>query len=82
MPLYLISYVLRKDRDYSKLIEELTEIGSVRILDSVWRFKRANTNANELLDHFSKLIDSDDRLFVCQFSDNASLRTLDNSNNS
>lgn len=64
MALYLLSYDLRKQRDYEKLWDELKTFNAVRVLESDWCFKRINTTAAGLRDHFKSFIDADDGLFV------------------
>lgn len=54
MALYFLSYDLRKSRDYQKLYDELESFDAVRILESHWCFKRINTSAKGLKDHFTQ----------------------------
>lgn len=68
MALYVLSYDLRNRRDYQKMYDELARFNAMKVLESVWCFKRFNTNAGELRDHFSSFIDSDDRLFVAEIT--------------
>jgi hypothetical protein len=69
MALYLLSYDLRKDRDYQTLYDELDQFKAVRVLESCWCFKRFNTNAEGLRDYFKKFIDKDDGLWVSQIAE-------------
>jgi len=80
MALYTLSYDLRNQRNYQALYDELVEFDAVRILESHWCFKRANTSVSSLRDHFGKLIDSDDGLFVAEVSNWASRKTDGNPN--
>lgn len=66
MALYFLSYDLRNQRDYQSLYDELEEFKAVRILESLWCFKRINTTAGKLRDYFKKFIDSDDGLSVSE----------------
>jgi hypothetical protein len=66
MALYFLSYDLRKSRDYQRLYNELERFNAVRILESQWCFKRINTSAAGLRDHFKGFIDSDDGLSVAE----------------
>jgi hypothetical protein len=68
MALYFLTYDLRKSRNYQKLYDELDDFGAVRILESTWCFKRINTDASGLRDHFKGYIDSDDGLAVSEVS--------------
>jgi len=69
MALYLVSYDLRKQRDYQTLWDELRDFDAVRILESDWCFRRFNTTAVGLRDHFAQFIDADDGLFVVEMSE-------------
>ncbi len=66
MTLYFISYDLRNNRDYQTLYNELGKFNAIRILESMWCFKKLNTNAGSLRDHFKSFIDSDDGLMVSE----------------
>lgn len=76
MALYFLDYDLRKNRNYDKLTDELKSFGAVRILESLWCFKRLNTSAGGLKDHFKKFIDNDDALCVSEVADWATYNTL------
>ncbi len=74
MSLYSLSYDLRNTRHYPKLTEELeTNFGAVRVLGSVWYFRRYSTTSIELCEHFRNFIDHDDGLIVSEISDWASV---------
>jgi CRISPR/Cas system-associated endoribonuclease Cas2 len=75
MALYSLSYDLRKKKDYKALYEELEKFNSVRILESLYSFKRNNTNAKALRNHFNKIIDIDDGLIVMEITDWATINT-------
>jgi len=68
MSLYILSYDLRKQRDYKTLYDELTKLNAISVLESDWCFKRINTNAKDLRDHFKKFIDDADGLFVAEIT--------------
>lgn len=72
MAKYFLSYDLIKQKDYKKLYDELEKFSAIRVLESVWVFKKDNTTAEVLRDHFRQFIDSDDRLLVIQSADWAS----------
>lgn len=80
MALYFLNYDLRKKRDYDTLYDELKEFKAVRILESLWCFRRIKTSASRLIDHFKKFIDSDDGLSVSGVTDWSTLRALNTPN--
>lgn len=49
--------------------DELATFRAVRILKSLCCFKRLDTNAEKLRNHFAQFIDNDDRLRVSEVSD-------------
>ncbi|MCO5412139.1 hypothetical protein [Ralstonia mojiangensis] len=69
MALYFLDYDLRKQRNYQPLYDELARFNAVRMLESSWCFKRFNTNAANLRDHFKNFIDADDGLLVGEVND-------------
>ena len=75
MALYFLTYDLRKQKNYQTLYDKLKEFNSVRILESTWCFKRANTTAKGLRDYFQKIIDSDDGIVVSEVSEWATGKT-------
>lgn len=66
MAVYFITYDLRKKRDYKKLYDELENFEAVRVLESIWCFKRINTTTAKLRNHFKKFIDQDDGLLLVE----------------
>jgi CRISPR/Cas system-associated endoribonuclease Cas2 len=74
MALYVLTYDLRKARNYDKLYEELKRFNAQRVLESTWCFKRINTNSAGLRDHFKQFIDDDDGLFVVEVTGWATYR--------
>lgn len=64
--LYFLSYDLCNERDYETLYKELENFKAVRVLESVWCFKRVNTNAERLRNYFNNFIDKDDKLLVTE----------------
>lgn len=80
MALFFLSYDLRKEKDYQKLYDELKKFDAVRVLESLWCFKRISTNAESLRDYFRLFIDSNDGLVVIEASDWATINTLGNPN--
>ena len=81
MSLFFLEYDLRKQRDYQKLYDELKSFDAVRILKSLWCFKRINITSVGLRDHFKQFIDSDDGLIVAEVNDWATINTEGNPNN-
>ncbi len=76
MSLYFLSYDLRKQRNYQPLYDELAKFNAKRVLESLWCFKRFNTTAAALRDHFRQFIDQDDGLVVAEVTDWATRNTL------
>lgn len=74
MALYFLDYDLREEKDYKKLYDELESFNAVKVLDSLWCFKRLNTNPKGLRDYFKDFLDKDDGLSVSEVSDWATLR--------
>jgi hypothetical protein len=71
MALYILTYDLRKHRDYQPLYDELAAFKAVAVLESVWCFNRFDTTAGGLRDYFKQFIDADDGLFVAEVAQNA-----------
>lgn len=76
MALYFLSYDLVKGKDYDKIYKELEKFNALRVLESVWCFKRFNTSSKDLRDHFKNFIDNDDRLLVNESLDWATFNAL------
>lgn len=76
MALYLLSYDLRKQRDYQKLYDELKKFEAIRVLESEWTFKRVNTACVGLRDYFRTFIDEDDGLIVMEINDWAAVKPI------
>ncbi|MEJ2556045.1 MAG: hypothetical protein P8186_07440 [Anaerolineae bacterium] len=74
--LYFLHYDLRGGQDHQRLYDQLAKANAVRILESLWCFKRVNTTAEELRDHFKQFIDGDDRLSVAEVTQWATHNTL------
>ncbi len=81
MSLYFLTYDLRRERDYQKLYDELKKFGAIRVLESTWCFKRVNTSAKGLRDHFKIFIDTDDGLLVDECNDWATYNANGSPNN-
>ena len=81
MALYFIDYDLRNSRNYQPLYDELEKFGAVRVLESSCCFKRINTTAKGLRNHFQQFIDSDDGLCVVEVTDWATNKALGTPNN-
>ena len=64
MTCYVISYDLRKDRDYESLYKTLKSYSRwARITESTWAVV-TNESAVQVRDRLNQVTDSDDRLFV------------------
>ncbi len=68
MPLYLVSYDLRKKKDYQTLWDEMERLGGHKPLRSVYFLDVNSRNAADLRDHLKQFIDADDQLIVVEFS--------------
>lgn len=66
MALYTLTYDLVNNKNYPRIYEELKDFNAVRVTESQWCFKRFNTTAKGLRNHFAKLVDDDDRVMVVQ----------------
>ena len=64
MPAYIISYDLRKQRNYDALYEAIKSYGTwAKITESTWAIV-TSSSAVQIRDHLSSVVDNDDRLFV------------------
>ena len=64
MTCYLISYDLRKEKNYESLYEIIRSYSKwARITESTWAVVTTKS-AVEIRDHLANVMDSDDRLFV------------------
>ena len=64
MALYVVSYDLRKRKDYPKLWDEMGRLGGFKPLESVYLLDLSDTDPQGLKDHLRTFIDDDDRLIV------------------
>lgn len=76
MALFFLEYDLRKQRNYQMLYDELKRFNAVRVLESLWCFKRIGTNSAGLREHFKRFIDSDDGVAVIEVADWATWNAL------
>lgn len=64
MKTYIISYDLRKDRDYKSLIEAIKSYSNwAKALEALWVVV-TNKSAEEIRNHLQSKMDSDDGIFV------------------
>lgn len=78
MAWFVVSYDLRKQRNYQPLYDKFAEWGAVRALESFWLVD-VTGRAEHVRDALRALIDSDDGLLVVELKPNfdwALLRTL------
>jgi hypothetical protein len=59
-----------------QMMQVLAKANAVQVLESLWCFKRVNTTAGELRDHFKQFIDGDDRLSGAEVTHWATYNTL------
>lgn len=68
MPFFLLSYDLRKNRNYQGLYDALDEAGGFSPLESVWLLEYAKTVSHgDVLAFFKEFVDDDDGLLVIAF---------------
>jgi hypothetical protein len=67
MTTFVLTYDLIKRKDYPTLWAELGRLGAHRALESFWLINVSNS-AKELLDHFKRFVDSDDRLWISELT--------------
>jgi hypothetical protein len=65
MALFVISYDLRKARNYQPVYDKLAEWGAVRLLESFW-LASLNGGAGQVRDELAALVDDDDGLAVIE----------------
>lgn len=65
MPAFIITYDLRKKRQYGDLIKQLRDWGCISPLESVW-FGNLNGPAPAIRDILCRCIDGDDGLLVVE----------------
>ncbi len=76
MACYVISYDLRKQRNYEALFEAIKSYGTwAHVLESTWAIKTAKSAA-EVRDHLAGHMDSDDGLFVVKSGGEAAWRDV------
>lgn len=74
MTAFLITYDLRKQRNYEPLIEQLRKWNCISPLESVW-LGNFDAGAGDIRDALSKLIDGDDGLLVIELVSGANWGT-------
>jgi len=72
MALYFITYDLAKSQNNEALLDELRELGALRVLKSKWCFSSDNTSAIELRNRFKSVVDGDVSFLLSEVSDWAS----------
>lgn len=76
MKCYIISYDLRKKRDYESLYKAIKSYSRwAHITESTWAVVTART-AVQIRDHLSESMDHDDRLFVVRSGTEAAWRNV------
>lgn len=63
MSVYLIAYDLVNESDYEPLWDELERLGAHKTQYSLWLIN-SNDTPKEVVEHFSKFVDEDDRIWV------------------
>lgn len=76
MPTYLISYDLRKKRDYGPLYDAIKSYGNwAHVLESTWAVKTTDS-AKAVRDTLAAEMDGDDGLFVVKTDGEAAWRKV------
>lgn len=76
MSLFIVSYDLISNRDYSKLYEAIRKYGSyAHILESVWIIKSSSSSIN-IRDNLKSYMDSDDKLFIAKLTGESAWKNL------
>lgn len=70
MTTYTVSYDLMKDKDYTKLTNELRRLGGHKTQLSLWLVNVTSTSASDLLNHLKRFVDGDDRLWISELTKN------------
>lgn len=65
MPLYVISYDLRKQRNYEPLLKQLRDWDCERLLESLW-LGSLSPSASAVRDDLKSLVDEDDWIAVIE----------------
>lgn len=67
---YIITYDLNKPgQDYESLLDGIRTYNHIKVMKSVW-FVKTNRTVNEIYNHLRALIDSSDRLFISEITEN------------
>lgn len=67
---FLVSYDLRKTKDYPELWQAFEEVGGFKVLNSAYLVSlNSPISAASVLEHFRAFVDDDDGLFVVEFSE-------------
>lgn len=77
---YLVTYDLKREKDYPTLWAELKRMGSHRTLLSVW-LVASNFDADGLITHLSKFVDSDDKLWATEITKNYQFKNANGGTN-
>lgn len=76
MNCYIISYDLRRNRNYDDLYDAIKSYPKwARIVESTWAVV-TNKTAVQVRDHLSRILDEDDRVFVVKSGTEAAWRNV------
>lgn len=70
MTTYTVSYDLMKDKDYTRLTNELNRLGGHKTQLSYWLVNVTSPTAKALHDHLKGFVDKDDRLWINELTKN------------
>lgn len=81
MPLYVVSFDLRRRKDYQALWDEMRRLVGHKPLKSVYFLNVDATMASALRDHLARFIDDDDQLIVVEFHKKPAHQKANHGNN-
>lgn len=73
MALYFLTYDLCDKANHKKLINELEQLGAIRVLEAMWCLNKADTSVEQIRDHFQVLLADNDGLVVSEVNQWAAL---------
>lgn len=69
MKIFVVSYDLRNERDYESICNRLTDLGAIRVLESLWTLKLDDKyTCEDIRDNLRRYMDSDDGIYVAHIN--------------
>lgn len=75
MSVYIISYDLIDEKNYTRIIEKIKEYPWAKPLESFWLVK-TNNSASHIRDSLTKVVDNDDKIIVIEAGKNWATRHI------